>query len=72
MYESGPFGAADGAPVPVAVETFHAIKQRAGGTNGATQGSGRSRVNLLNWDGGEVPAGIFPEKQQKPEGQQER
>ena len=30
MYESGPFGEADGGPVPVAVETFHALQQRAG------------------------------------------
>jgi nitrate reductase / nitrite oxidoreductase, beta subunit len=69
MYESGPFGTADGEPVPVAVETFHALKQRAGG---ATNGNGSARVNLLNWDGGEVPAGIFPEKQQKSEEQQKR
>ena len=26
MYESGPFGAADSEPVPVAVETFHALQ----------------------------------------------
>ena len=28
MYESGPFGEASGVPVPVAVETFHALAQR--------------------------------------------
>ena len=28
MYESGPFGEASGGPVPVAVETFHALRQR--------------------------------------------
>ena len=28
MYESGPFGEASGRPVPVAVETFNALKQR--------------------------------------------
>ena len=28
MYDSGPFGEASGRPVPVAVETFHALKQR--------------------------------------------
>ena len=28
MYESGSFGEACGRPVPVAVETFHALKQR--------------------------------------------
>ena len=60
MYESGPFGGADGEPVPVAVETFHTLKQQTGG---ATSGTRSSRVNLLNWDGGEVPAGMFPEEQ---------
>jgi nitrate reductase beta subunit len=45
------------------VESFHALKQRAGG---ATDGNGSSRVNLLNWDGGEVPTGMFPEEQPKP------
>jgi nitrate reductase beta subunit len=24
-------------------------------------GGGRSRINLLNWDGNGVPAGLFPE-----------
>ena len=28
MYGSGPFGEASGRPVPVAVETFNALKQR--------------------------------------------
>jgi nitrate reductase beta subunit len=63
MYEGGPFGGADRGPVPVSVESFHALKQRAGG---ATDGNGSSRVNLLNWDGGEVPTGMFPEEQPKP------
>ena len=63
MYESGPFGEGSGAPVPVAVETFHALQQRqigeaAGGRGG---GGGRSRINLLNWDGNGVPAGLFPD-----------
>jgi nitrate reductase beta subunit len=63
MYEGGPFGAAD-APVPVSVETFHTLKQHAS-AGGSGNGNGSSRVNLLNWDGGEVPAGMFPEEQQK-------
>lgn len=50
MYESG-------EPVPVSVETFHALK-RPGGEPAA---NGRPRVNLLNWDGRQVPAGMFPE-----------
>src|SRR5205823_7352914 len=28
MYGSGPFGEASGRPVPVSVETFHALRQR--------------------------------------------
>src|SRR5262249_40197605 len=64
MYESGPFGQGSGAPRPVAVETFHALQQRqvretAGA--GARGGGGRSRVNLLNWDGNGSPEGLFPE-----------
>ncbi|MFI5499804.1 nitrate reductase subunit beta [Nocardia asteroides] len=60
MYEqaSGPFGETSGAPVPVAVETFHALKQRQ--TSESLGGGGGSRVNLLNWDGKGRPAGMFP------------
>ena len=58
MYESGPFGAGSGQPTPVAVETFHATKQRQ---NTAGGGVAR-RMNLLDWDGGEVPSGMFPGK----------
>ncbi|MGW6426888.1 nitrate reductase subunit beta [Nocardia sp. NPDC055053] len=58
MYEqaSGPFGETSGAPVPVAVETFHALKQRQ---TSESIGSG-ARVNLLNWDGKGRPTGMFP------------
>ncbi|MFI8971964.1 nitrate reductase subunit beta [Nocardia asteroides] len=60
MYEqaSGPFGETSGAPVPVAVETFHALKQRQ--TSESLGGGDGSRVNLLNWDGKGRPAGMFP------------
>jgi nitrate reductase beta subunit len=54
MYESD--------PVPVSVETFHTLKQR-GEDPGTTRRS--TRVNLLNWDGGQVPAGMFPEERQR-------
>ena len=60
MYESGPFGEASGGPVPVAVETFHALKQRQTGEGMAANAEHPSRVNLLNWDGRGVPAGMFP------------
>ena len=54
------------APVPVAVETFHALQQRQMGEaaeSGGNSGHGhrRPRVNLLNWDGSGAPAGLFPE-----------
>jgi nitrate reductase beta subunit len=60
MYASGPFGEASGGPVPVAVETFHALQQRQTGTGMAANAEHPSRVNLLNWDGRGVPAGMFP------------
>ncbi|BBZ12654.1 nitrate reductase subunit beta [Mycobacterium branderi] len=52
MYEAGPFANPPDGPVPVAVESFHATRPR-------------SRTNLLNWDGGDVPAGMFPEEQKQ-------
>lgn len=52
MYEAEPFGAADGEPVPVSAESFHIVQQRA---------TTRTKpMNLLDWDGGEVSAGMFP------------
>jgi nitrate reductase beta subunit len=55
---SGPLGEASGGPPPVAVENFHALRdrQRADTTADVTRG----RVNLLNWDGRGRPAGLFP------------
>jgi nitrate reductase / nitrite oxidoreductase, beta subunit len=46
---SGPFGEASGRPVPVAVETFHALKQRQ--TTEVIIPVEALRVNLRNWDG---------------------
>lgn len=60
MYDSGPFGEASGQPVPVAVETFHALKQRQTSEHMAANESRPSRVNLLNWDGRGAPSGLFP------------
>lgn len=62
MYESGPFGEASGAPVPVAVESFHALHNRQTSEGIAVTESRPSRVNLLNWDGRGEPSGIFPER----------
>jgi len=62
--ESGPFGEASGRPVPVAVETFHALKDRQAADTAASGESLRGRVNLLNWDGNGSPSGLFPPKGQ--------
>jgi nitrate reductase beta subunit len=61
MYESGPFGEASGGPVPVAVETFHALQHRQTGSGMAANAERPSRVNLLNWDGRGTPTGMFPQ-----------
>jgi nitrate reductase beta subunit len=60
MYGSGPFGEASGRPLPVSVETFHALKQRQQGEGIADPEAPRARVNLLNWDGKGTPEGLFP------------
>ena len=60
--ESGPFGEASGRPTPVAVETFHALKDRQTSEHGAGADSLRGRVNLLNWDGNGAPSGLFPKR----------
>jgi nitrate reductase beta subunit len=60
MFESGPFGEASGGPVPVAVETFHALKHRQTNEGMAANADRPSRVNLLNWDGRGVPPDMFP------------
>ena len=46
---SGPFGESSGRPVPVAVENFHALKQRQ--TSEVIIPVDALRVNLRNWDG---------------------
>jgi nitrate reductase beta subunit len=46
---SGPFGEVSGRPVPVAVETFHALKERQ--TTEVFIPVEALRVNLRNWDG---------------------
>ena len=60
MFESSPFGEASGRPAPVAVETFHALKQRQQSEGIATGRDMTGRVNLLNWDGVGTPEGLFP------------
>jgi nitrate reductase beta subunit len=60
MYGSGPFGEASGRPMPVSVETFHALRQRQTGDTIADPQTRGARVNLLNWDGKGAPEGLFP------------
>jgi nitrate reductase beta subunit len=60
MYESGPFGEASGRPMPVSVETFHALKQRQTTEGIADVEQPGARVNLLNWDAKGSTEGLFP------------
>jgi nitrate reductase beta subunit len=60
MVGSGPFGEGSGSPMPVSVETFHALRDRQTGEHVADPGEPRARINLLNWDGKGRPAGLFP------------
>ncbi|MFF5210967.1 nitrate reductase subunit beta [Streptosporangium sp. NPDC000396] len=58
----GPFGEASGMPAPVAVENFHALRERQAGDDLDDVGELRGRVNLLNWDGKGTPDGLFPKR----------
>jgi len=60
MGGSGPFGESSGGPAPVAVENFHALRQRQTSDTFADPADGTERVNLLNWDGKGRPPGLFP------------
>jgi nitrate reductase beta subunit len=60
MVSSGPFGEASGRPLPVSVETFHALRDRQTSDTFADPGRRGARINLLNWDGKGRPAGLFP------------
>jgi nitrate reductase beta subunit len=60
MGGAGPFGEGSGGQVPLAVESFHALKQRQQSDTFASPEDKSSRVNLLNWDGSGTPEGLFP------------
>ena len=54
MYESGPFGEASGRPVPVAIETYSALKAApAGRGGGLRRAAAPPQPDLLNWDANE-------------------
>ncbi|GGP04155.1 nitrate reductase subunit beta [Nonomuraea glycinis] len=59
---NGPFGEASGMPSPVAVENFHALRERQAGDELDDANELRGRVNLLNWDGKGTPEGLFPKR----------
>ncbi|MER6558032.1 nitrate reductase subunit beta [Streptomyces sp. NPDC001027] len=60
MGGSGPFGESSGGAAPVAVENFHALRERQTSESSAAPGDRAARVNLLNWDGKGAPPGLFP------------
>ncbi|MFF9773951.1 nitrate reductase subunit beta [Streptomyces sp. NPDC013978] len=62
MGGSGPFGETSGGAAPIAVENFHALRDRQTSDAPATPADKATRVNLLNWDGKGSPPGLFPEK----------
>jgi len=66
MYESGPFGDASGQPVPVAVETFQALRERQTTDHMGVGPGHNSRVNLLNWDGKGTPESMFTPRPGSP------
>ncbi|TDD13140.1 nitrate reductase subunit beta [Nonomuraea diastatica] len=59
---AGPFGEASGRPSPIAVENFHALRERQSGEELDDADELRGRVNLLNWDGKGTPDGLFPRR----------
>ena len=67
MVGSGPFGEASGRPVPVSVETFHALRDRQTSDTFADPGQPGARINLLNWDGKGRPPGLFPPPKMAPQ-----
>ena len=62
MGGSGPFGEASGGAAPIAVETFHALRDRQTSDTAAAPTDKATRVNLLNWDGKGAPPGLFPDR----------
>jgi nitrate reductase beta subunit len=64
MGGSGPFGESSGGPPPVAVENFHALRQRQTSDTFTDPADGAERVNLLNWDGKGAAARLMPPRRE--------
>ncbi|MEU2915944.1 hypothetical protein ACWCQ0_35270 [Streptomyces massasporeus] len=62
MGGSGPFGETSGGAAPIAVENFHALRDRQTSDTPAGPTGKAARVNLLNWDGKGSPPGLFPDR----------
>jgi nitrate reductase beta subunit len=60
MGGSGPFGESSGGPAPIAVENFHALRQRQTSDELVDAGDAPRRVNLLNWDGKGAASDVMP------------
>ncbi len=60
MGGSGPFGESSGGPAPIAVENFHALRQRQTSDALIDAGDAPRRVNLLNWDGKGAASDVMP------------
>ena len=63
----GPFGEASGRPAPIAVENFHALRQRQTADVVVDPTDGSRRVNLLNWDGKGAAADVMPPRRDSDE-----
>jgi nitrate reductase beta subunit len=60
MGGSGPFGESSGGPQPIAVETYHALRQRQTSDDFVDPADQSRRVNLLNWDGKGAASDLMP------------
>jgi len=57
--------------VPLAVENFHALRQRQTSDSHAGPDDKAGRVNLLNWDTRGRPEGLFPPRSDSDAGPDE-
>ena len=64
MYASAAFGEASGRPVPVAVETFHALKQRQTSEGIAPAGSMTGPGEPAQLGRRRHAGGLFPPKEE--------